>query len=376
MKKIKQEEFEEYDDEEIQEEFEEYDDEEIQEKLSSEKKENFKVELNNKVDNQKNPKIKEKKHPIFQLIYIIAFFLIILFLISPTVSFISGFLIVLGLIIYFRFDLKSNLNEKNNQILGEESNFEEESEQVLTEEKVYKVNVSKTKNTKEKKEIYLSYIFIIWFIFSLLGLILFNGYQVIIFGQYFIVFGIMFIKGKNKSRLESIKSKPIPLLVIMIGLCCIIVPILMMYPNLLPFEINFDNITSFLFLLGIIYAGIMILFFTYIDIIYLRKYCTYPVKATIIKYKKEYSSGARNRGIVYCPIYGFTYNGKEYKVSNNKYTNLIPLEIGKSVDLKINPNFPKEFLANPKVEIIFFIFGTISGLIALALGIVGVISII
>lgn len=110
-------------------------------------------------------------------------------------------------------------------------------------------------NTKETsiKETILAIIFIIWFCTSIAGLILstnINGYlTVIIFGQYFLVFGLIALF--NKEMIGSIFA--------IIGLLTILIPIFMMNPDLIPATINWNIVIPILILSIFVFAGIGII---------------------------------------------------------------------------------------------------------------------
>ena len=63
--------------------------------------------------------------------------------------------------------------------------------------------------------------------------------------------------------------------------------------------------------------------------------------------------------LVYCPIYEFYFNGKQYKVMNNNYTNIYVKPAGTLVNLKINPNNPREFFNEGVTSIPTVILGIV-----------------
>ena len=71
-------------------------------------------------------------------------------------------------------------------------------------------------------------VFILWFIGSIVAMIVLSNmgkaeYTVMIFGQYFLVFGIMAFFGKS---VDGSNPKPIGLIFASVGLGCIIIPFL------------------------------------------------------------------------------------------------------------------------------------------------------
>ncbi len=198
----------------------------------------------------------------------------------------------------------------------------------------------KEKNKKKMSNL-LGVLFLIWFLGSIIGMIYFSAkeqshYVVMIFGQYFLVFGmIAFFNCKGKERLSSMPF-------IVSGLACIIIPFLMLHPELFDVSINWDAIIPLLAILVFVIAGLALII---LPILHKRKserICTKIVNATIIDYLHE----KNDRTDVYCPVYTFKFNNKEYKVSSNFYTNFDLKPVGSIVELKINPNDPEEIWEN------------------------------
>lgn len=106
-------------------------------------------------------------------------------------------------------------------------------------------------------------VFIIWFIGSIVAMIVLSSmgkaeYTVMIFGQYFLVFGIIAFFGKS---VDGSNPKPIGLIFASIGLACIIIPYLVAHPELLPAMINWENviILSVLLIFMLVGVGICLL---------------------------------------------------------------------------------------------------------------------
>ena len=189
---------------------------------------------------------------------------------------------------------------------------------------------------KAKREKIFGYIFLIWFICSFIGFfILENAYYMVMnFGQYFVVFGLMVIfKAKKYEKLIAI---PLAL----IGLSCIIIPCFMMHPELIPTDVNWETVIVLLMLGGFILAGLAAIFIPLFKRKYQKEVCTYEVQATIVDYDTTISD---NGNTLYAPIYGFWYNGKDWRVCNNFYSNVGVPERGKTYTIKINPDNPEEF---------------------------------
>lgn len=101
-------------------------------------------------------------------------------------------------------------------------------------------------------------VFIIWFIGSIVAMIVLSNmgkaeYTVMLFGQYFLVFGIIAFFGKS---VDGSNPKPIGLIFASIGLACIIIPYLVAHPELLPAMINWENVVILSVLLIFMLVGV------------------------------------------------------------------------------------------------------------------------
>ena len=91
---------------------------------------------------------------------------------------------------------------------------------------------------------------------------------------------------------------------------------------------------------GFILAGLAAIFIPLFKRKYQKEVCTYEVNATIVDYDTKISDEGNT---LYAPIYGFWYNGKDWRVCNNFYSNVGVPERGKTYTIKINPDNPEEF---------------------------------
>ena len=101
-------------------------------------------------------------------------------------------------------------------------------------------------------------VFIIWFIGSIVAMIVLSNmgkaeYTVMLFGQYFLVFGIIAFFGKS---VDGSNPKPIGLIFASIGLACIIIPYLVAHPELLPAMINWESVIILSVLLIFMLVGV------------------------------------------------------------------------------------------------------------------------
>lgn len=191
---------------------------------------------------------------------------------------------------------------------------------------------------KKRKSSLFGIVFLIWFFGSIFGLMYFSKinvyYTVMIFGQYFLVFGMIpILSTKGKERLIGVPF-------VLVGACAVIIPYLMMHPELINANIVWDSVIPLLLILAFVIAGLAMVVLPIKHKKELESRCTELVSATIVDYKSTRGENGR----VYSPIYSFYFNNREYKASNEMYSNIGLKEVGTMVDLKVNPNNPYEFL--------------------------------
>ena len=195
----------------------------------------------------------------------------------------------------------------------------------------------------------LGKLFLVWFIGSIIALVVFAEinpiYSIMVFGQYFLVFGIIALKN-DKDGIIGVSFTTV-------GLACIVIPFLIMHPNLLSFEINWDYIIPVLGVLVFVIAGLAMIIIPILKRKKLEKVCTVSVTAKIVENLMTIDEGNK----LYCPVYEFEFNGKKYNVTNNCYTNVGVSPVGTLIDMKINPNDPNEFLNKEPSSIILLIIG-------------------
>lgn len=186
---------------------------------------------------------------------------------------------------------------------------------------------------ERKKNLLMGSIFITWFMVSLsmfsIAADLENGYLVVMnFGQYMLVFGgLAYHSNRDK----------ILLLVTIVGLGCIIIPLLMM---LGPKNINWDVVIPSIALLGFIIAGFIILLPPIINRIKRKKECSLNIQATVLKQVKNNEKDPKK--IRYTTTYTYTYNGEKYKFI--RYNEKIKRDIDSTIEISINSEFPKNTL--------------------------------
>ena len=199
-------------------------------------------------------------------------------------------------------------------------------------------NLNGDNNKKGKWNIF-SILFLVWFFGSIISLFFVSEKNphiaVIIFGQYFFVFGLIPLFAKGDGKWISI-----PFLAI--GLACIIIPILKMNPHLLSVTINWDAVVPLLIILSFVIVGLCMVIIPILIKKRKEKKCIYHVFATIVGHETTYGDS----GELYAPIYKYEYNKKTYEVCTEMYSNIGVKEVGTIIDLMINPDNPKEFIDN------------------------------
>ena len=190
---------------------------------------------------------------------------------------------------------------------------------------------------KENAGAALGIAFLVWFIGSFIAIFYCAEYKpdyvVMVFGQYFLVFGLIPLFATTG------KEKLIAVPFILVGLGCIVIPYLMMHPELLKVTIIWEAVIPVIFMLVFVGAGLAMVILPILNRRKLEKTCTAFVDATIT----EYLSYMDEDTTVYCPVYSFEYMNKKYKVDDNFYTNFNIRPEGTVVKLRINPLDPKEF---------------------------------
>lgn len=195
------------------------------------------------------------------------------------------------------------------------------------------------------KDYIIGGIFLIWFIGSIVALFMTAKsapwLAVSVFGQYFLVFGLIVLV----SGIKNGDFKPIFLTFLLVGLLAVSFGVVMHFGS----ESAKETMQQY-----IPYAGISIFLFTGIFCIishFVRKgreeKCTVPVQATCIDIKRRrrdtYEGHNRHSHYHYCPVFGFKYNNKSYEVCTNFFSTGVTAELGKQYDLYINPEHPKCF---------------------------------
>ncbi len=195
-----------------------------------------------------------------------------------------------------------------------------------------------------------SILFLLWFVASIGLLIYFaktgkTALTLAVFGQYFLVFGIIGLVSSVSEGGFKFKSLPI-LLFPLVGIGAIAGGIIIQYGSEELKKRCVDALPT-IFIMLFIVIGICLIIGGLYSSLYLKLTCTEYVNAECIEVRKQFNS---NNGEAYCPVYSFSYNGQSYKVCNDMYTNMYVPALGESYELYINPNKPMKFYEPLRVK--------------------------
>ncbi|MCM1006752.1 MAG: DUF3592 domain-containing protein [Ruminococcus flavefaciens] len=99
--------------------------------------------------------------------------------------------------------------------------------------------------------------------------------------------------------------------------------------------------------------------------------CTESVRAEVVENLQVESSDHRSGKVLYKPVFGFTYNGEDYRVESKTSSDPPAFRSGEIVELKINPDDPTDFYApSDKTTGFIGIIFTGMGALFLTIGIV------
>ena len=207
-------------------------------------------------------------------------------------------------------------------------------------------------------------IFLIWFIVSFVGIILFSkkfpGISLIMFGQLF--FGVgCFVISKTKNKLENFFLFIFPI----VGFIIILVGIFML--------INSPSLNKMItplipyIALGVFFLiGVGVCVFPFISDNIKRKRCTVELEAIVVDLKTRLGTSKR----LYSPVYEFYFMHITQRVCNEFYSNVGLPNIGDRQILFVNPNNPNDFIIKKDSNKVFtVVIGSIMMLGAIAISI-------
>lgn len=219
----------------------------------------------------------------------------------------------------------------------------------------------------------LSGCFILWFVGSMLAMMFANKFVpkqydtpviLMLFGQYFIVFGVLALKGlmQSEDKMGNLPMIIFPLVGVLIfggGLLGLLATMGVLgegFSDKLVAAVPFIMINLFV----IVGAAMVILCFMRNS--QLKRECTMEVQAIC---NKERVSHSRNHGRTYSPEYLIFIDGKEKIICKNFYTP-IRHTVGAVYNIIINPNNPNMYIDDTKgANIVIYIVGTVFFIVGL-----------
>lgn len=205
-------------------------------------------------------------------------------------------------------------------------------------------------------------IFLIWFFASMAGLLLVSETQhpvewlMIIFGQYFLVFGVLAVWSNKGTR----RFPTIILMFPLVGLACMGSGIYMMIGGVDSHE-KMNAFAPFFIVATFIVAGALMMHMSLSEMLYLKRVCTYEVNAKCVDITTSLSK--RKHGgysEIYMPTYSFWLNNEEHRVWNNQFSST-KFTIGDYYKILVNPNNVNDFIdSNARIgNIGLLIIGTL-----------------
>ena len=185
--------------------------------------------------------------------------------------------------------------------------------------------------------------FLSWFVLSIVGLIVSAkvgqpGWTAILFGQYFVVFGMVGLVSEIKSGFRH----PIMIIFAVIGFWVVICGFLWQFGDEVLKEnvvYHIPNMMAGVFML----VGIPLLVQIVVEKLEQKK-CTYAVQGKCVEVKWHYGSSSNGGSTkTYCPVYEYYYNGRTYTGSQGVYTNIIRVSEGEYREIFLNPDKPEIF---------------------------------
>lgn len=209
---------------------------------------------------------------------------------------------------------------------------------------------------KEKKGFY-GWLIIGWFVCSFIALFLLGGDEhevetALIFGHYFLVFGIMIVLSNRGVKNFS--------WLFILGIAFIV--LVVFYPGFIKIDINPDNFM--IIVMGAIFAGTGLLVYFMITGELGDKPEYQDVQAIVCGYVKG------KKGSVAC-AYEYEFNGIKYNNHDNYYTSISVPKLGAIVHLRVNPNDPNIFVAKKKKTLQSLLFPAIFVLLGVGMIILG-----
>lgn len=188
-----------------------------------------------------------------------------------------------------------------------------------------------------------SVLFIGWFLTSIIALVVLAkvqemGWVAVVFGQYFVVFGMLGLVNEIKGGFRY----PIIAVFPTVGFSVVTCGLLWQFGDeVLKKNVvyHIPNMIAGIFLL----VGILLPVQIVVGKLEQKK-CTCVVQGKCVEVKWHYSSSSNGGSTkTYCPVYEYYYNGQTYIGSQNIYTNILRVTEGEYREIFLNPDKPTVF---------------------------------
>ena len=189
----------------------------------------------------------------------------------------------------------------------------------------------------------ISVVFILWFVASIVGMIFVaktgrTALLLALFGQYFLVFGIVGLISAISEN--GFKAKCIPILLVpLVGAGAIAGGFIIQYGSE-EFKSKCFDAVPYIFIILFAVIGIGLVIAGLYSSLYLKLVCKEYVSAECVDVLVRKN---RHGGEVWCPVYSYSYNGQSYKSSSGIYTNDVYPSVGQDYELYINAKNPMQF---------------------------------
>ena len=212
--------------------------------------------------------------------------------------------------------------------------------------------------------ILLSVIFLIWF-FGSICLMLYlsqnnkGALVVTVFGQFFLVFGLIAVISCIKNK----QFQPITLIFPLVGISCMVGGCIFQFGSETVIKYAEDAL-PYIFLCIFLIVGVSLVIGAYLHSKRLHEECNYGITATCVDVKSHYRKGTRS----YCPVYEVYFRGEMIRICNNVYSNMNHIAEGDTREVYLNPNKPTEFY-EPKEEkamkTVLYIIGSVFAIVSI-----------
>ena len=166
-----------------------------------------------------------------------------------------------------------------------------------------------------------------------------TGILLVLFGQFFLVIGLIAV-------ICNRKAKPYPFILLVFplaGIALLVCGICILTKGEIALAM-LDQYAPYILIWIFPLAGIIMIASAVGKIRYLKRVCTQAVQAKCIDIESASAAGAHRRKHVTMPVYSISYNGEEKILRKGMYTNLNYFEIGAYYGIYINPENPDEYL--------------------------------